>query len=83
MKVFTSAIILLLLAGCDSRFARYDPITVQITPDKSGYSVQTMDCPPIDITPVGSVYEGCAVVNSRFQSMVHPEKMLPEPLPEP
>lgn len=79
MKVLTTVIILLLLAGCDSRFAPYDPVTVRITPDERGYAVQTMDCPPMDITPVGAVYEGCAVENSRFQSMVHPEKMLPEP----
>ena len=63
------------LAGCDSRFASYDPVHIRIT---SQNAVEPMECPSMDITPVGKVYEGCAVESNRFQSMVHPEKAYTE-----
>ena len=78
MKYTLIILALVSLTGCDSRFASYQPMEIKITKGQVGYSVESMDCPPMDITPKGKVYEGCAVENSRFQSMVHPEKMLPE-----
>ena len=64
----------LMMAGCDSRFASYQPATVWVVAGDDGYSVHTVPCPAMDISPVGEVYEGCVVEHNRYQSMVHPEK---------
>lgn len=69
----------LMIAGCDSRFASYQPATARVVAGDDGYSVHTVPCPAMDISPARDeeIYEGCVVEHNRYKSMVHPEKMLP------
>ncbi|AMO55926.1 hypothetical protein GZ77_07525 [Endozoicomonas montiporae] len=66
------------VAGCSGCFLPQQPTKIAIQQQADGrYGVVVKDCTPYALSDIKAAQHGCYVENSRFQSMVNPEKILP------
>lgn len=71
------------VSGCSARFAPEQPTEIAIVqqagqPYRVPYRVIVKPCKPYRLSDFEVNQFSCYVENARFQSMVNPEKMLPE-----
>ena len=78
------AIVVYSATGCTTRFDPLEPAEIAIVKthvqkSRQRYGVEVKPCKTYKTSSLEAGELNCFVENSRFQSMVNPEKMLPEP----
>ena len=73
LSLFSALSVVMLLAGCSGRYEPYEEPAFLVTPE----GVQLPDCESYDLAAMEPAVRGCFIERSRWQMMVHPQKMVP------
>ena len=82
IKIISTGAVLA-IAGCDARFAAYQPTDFQVIDPTTNPTVIGPACRPYDINLQQPAQLDCFVESARRQSLVNPQKDLTERRPKP